>query len=117
MKYIKYLSIIIMPVLIINILLIVLSYFNIYKYNLEATSVIITLISCFFGGYYIGKESKNKAFLEGGKIGLIVALLYLIIRLIFVKNLNIYRIIYYLLIITITIVGSILGINKKIKAK
>ena len=117
MKYVKNLGIIILPIVIINILLIILSYFNVYNFNLEITSIIVTLLCCFIGGYYIGKRLKSKAFIEGAKNGLIVAVLFLIIRLIFVKNINYLRIIYYLFMIIITTIGSILGINKKIKAK
>ena len=60
----------------------------------------------------MGKNSPNKGYLYGLRLSLIIIILLLILGIIF-NNLNLSRIIYYL-IITFTITfGAMLGINKK----
>lgn len=117
MKYLKYTAIFYIPIIVINLLLITLSYFNKYNYDLVITNSIIYLVSSFITGYIIGKESKEKAFLEGTKVGLINALISLLIRILLNKKITLFKIITYILIIIITILGSIIGINKKTETK
>ena len=74
--------------------------------------LIILIISCFLGVFKIGKLSFQKGYLNGIILGSIIVLLFFLITLI-TKNFKLYNIIYYLIIIIVTTIGSILGINKK----
>jgi len=81
--------------------------FNILK-------IITTLISFIIGGIYIGNKSNKKGYLEGLKIGLIVIIIFFIISyLAFDKGITIKSSIYYLVILATSIIGSMIGINKK----
>ena len=117
MKYLKYIGFFYIPVIMINLFLIILSYFNKFNYDLNITNSIITLIVSFISGYYIGKNTKEKAFLEGAKIGLIIAFISLAIRILFNHKITLYKAINYILIVILTILGSIIGINKKTETK
>ena len=102
-------SIIIISTLIIT----ALSYFNIINYKISIYLEIITGVIVFLiGGIKIGKLSNKKGYIEGLKFGLIILILMFIISLIF--NLFKYKsLIYYLLLLISSIIGSMLGINKK----
>ena len=117
MKYLKYIGFFYIPVIIINLVLIILSYFNKFNYDTNITASIITLIASFIIGYHIGKDTKEKAFLEGAKIGLIIAFLSLMIRILFKHKITLYKAINYVLIVILIILGSIIGINKKTETK
>ena len=76
MKYLKKLGIsllyIIFSILILTFIITMFSYFNLI--NDKITSIIkifIPIISFIMGGFYIGKNSSKKGFLEGIKLGLI----------------------------------------------
>ena len=71
-------------------------------------------ISILTGAYILGKQTQNKGYIEGLKYGIITTLLFYIISfLAFDQNINISNLLYYLIVITISIIGSMIGINKK----
>ncbi len=74
--------------------------------------LIIPIISIFIGSYRLGKLSNEKGYIEGIKYGLIWVILFVIICLI-CKVFDWTSIIYYFILLFISILGSILGINKK----
>ena len=76
--------------------------------------LIIPIISIFIGSYRLGKLSNEKGYIEGIKYGLIWVILFVIICLI-CKVFDWTSIIYYFILLFISILGSILGINKKKK--
>lgn len=77
-------------------------------------SLIIMIIYFLIKGYKLGQNTDNKAY----KVGLIRGLIYILIMYImggivssFAFNLR--KLIYYLILLTSIILGSIIGINKK----
>lgn len=100
-------------ILIGTILLTIFNYFNILNGTLlKIIMLIIPIIGIFIGSFKIGKISSKKGYIEGLKYGVIWIILLLIINLI-IKNFNITSIIYYLILIFISIIASVLGINKR----
>ena len=68
----------------------------------------------FVGGFIMGKNSKQKGWLEGLKLGLItLAILLLVNYVILNQNLDIRNLVYYLILLSSTIFGSMVGINKR----
>lgn len=117
MTYIKKYGLrLIYTIILIIILIGILTIF--YYYDLINTStynvlkLIILLISIFLNSFILGKNVKEKGYLEGIKFGLIIIIL-LLIPTIIMKQLKIKLIIYYSMIISTSILGSIMGINKK----
>lgn len=114
-KYLKALLYIFIPILIFNIILSIIYYFNIINSKtLSTLNTILVTISMFIGGIYIGNKSNKKGYLEGIKISLIaVIILFIISYLAFDKGITIKSLIYYLLLIISSTLGSMIGINKK----
>lgn len=115
LKYLKALLYIIISILTLNIFISAFYYFNIIKDNtLTILRIITIIISMFIGGIYIGNKTNKKGYLEGIKISLImIILLFLISYLGFGKSIKINTLIYYLIILISTTIGSMIGINKK----
>lgn len=96
-----------------TIIITILNYFNILMGNvLKITELLIPIISIFIGSYILGKSSNNKGYIEGLKYGMAWIILFLIINLIS-KNFTYLSLIYYLILILIAIVSSIIGINRR----
>lgn len=96
-----------------TIIITILNYFNILMGNvLKITELLIPIISIFIGSYILGKSSNNKGYIEGLKYGVAWIILFLIINLIS-KNFTYLSLIYYLILIIIAIVSSIIGINRR----
>lgn len=119
MKYLKAFLITIGIFLLITLISSTLSYFNIINDTFNNILKIISIIGgTFIGGIYIGLKSENKGYLEGIKIGGIILLFMISLSYLgFDNNFNIMNIIYYLVLFIISIVGSIIGINKKKETK
>ena len=118
MKYIKCLGINIILFLILNLVITIISYFDLL--NLKGVNIIksiILVITFLISGIYIGKISKSKAYLEGIKISLLFILISLLSILLFKLDFSYKTLLNYLLIIIISILGSIIGINIKKKTK
>lgn len=100
-----------------TLLISTLYYFNIIGSNLfTIMELIIPLLSFLIGGIIIGRKSKNKGWLEGLKLGLILAILLLLISFLgFEMKFGVQTIIYYLIIVIITTFGSMIGINSQKK--
>ncbi len=74
--------------------------------------IIIVILSSLLGGYSIGKKSTNKGYLSGLKLSAIIVSLFLIINII-LKGFKWYHLVYYIIIMIVTIIGSMIGINRK----
>lgn len=95
------------------IILTILNYFNIVSgIILKVLELLIPLISIFIGSYKLGKTSNQKGYIEGLKYSSIWISIFLLFNII-TKNLTPIIILYLLLIILISVLSSILGINKK----
>lgn len=115
-KYLKSLLYILVCLLSFSLLLTILSYFNIIGSNtLKYLKLISLITSLFIGGLYIGKHASKKGYMEGLKIGAIMVILIMLLNYLgFESNFSIGSILYYLIILTSSILGSILGINKRL---
>lgn len=97
-----------------TLLLTLINYIN-SGFIFKSLKLIIPIISMFIGGFMIGKRSIKKGWLEGIKIGLIFIFILVLYNLIILNNpFTLKTIIYYLILLSISVVGSMLGINKKI---
>lgn len=117
MKCIKNISIsilyILITILVLNIFTTTLSYFNLISDKTVSLFKVFTLvISLFIGGIYIGSKTNKKGWLEGIKLGLIF-IIFLIIYNFINDSFNIKNILYYLIVITSSIFGSMVGISIK----
>jgi len=117
MKYLKSLMAILISIVLFTIILTTLSYFNIITSNINKyLQLIAIIISMLIGGIYIGKKSANKGYLEGLKIGIATTIvMFLLSYFGFKTKFNLENIIFYIVVIMSSTLGSIVGINKKLK--
>lgn len=102
-------------IIISTFLITILNYFNIIGSKIVAIlKIFIILISMFIGGYSIGKNSKQKGWLEGLKLsGIVVVILVLFKYLGLQDKFSINHLIYYLILVISCTLGSMIGINRK----
>ena len=115
MKYLKSLGLFFGSFLILNIIITILTYFNLLNINIiKILKIIIIIISLSISGIYLGLNSNKKGYIEGLKLGGIIILIFILLTIIF-KNIvfNKYTIIYYMIILIIEVLSSMIGINKK----
>ncbi len=113
MKYLKSFGIFMGFILFSITLFSLLNYNDVISNNsMMIIILILVLFSSLASGFYTGKNSKSKGYLEGVKTGLINVLVMFLFTIIFSK-IKITSILYYLLIVVLSVLGSILGINKK----
>lgn len=118
MNYLKKALNTISILLIITILFGSLSYNNIISDKLlNITQLISLFILIFIESYYLGKAKDKNGYIAGLINGSIISLFFFIINIIFKKKINIYKILFYFIIIIVSVSASILGINKKMKDK
>lgn len=90
-----------------------LYYFDIISptvYNI--LKIVLLLISIFINNYLIGKKSLKKGYISGIKLSLPIILIFFLISLL-TKTFSPKTILYYSIILTTGILGSMLGINTK----
>lgn len=88
-------------------------YFDIFSTGIFKYFKIITLIiCCLIGGIFIGWKSSNKGYLNGIIFSSIIISIFLISSLL-LDGVKLYQIVYYLIIMITTTIGSMIGINKK----
>ena len=113
-KYFKSIIFLISAILILSILLSILNLLGLKSNYSSLLNIIILIILFFIIGFKEGKNSLKKGFLAGIKIGLINIFTLFIINILFFKNnLSINMFIYYILLLLTSILGSMVGINKK----
>lgn len=119
MNFIKNVSLsilyITLSLLVLTFILTIFSYFNIISdKTVSIFKIIIPIISLFIGGFFIGKKSLKKGWLEGLKLSLIFLLILIIFEYLALgQSFNIKNLLYYLIISISSIFGSMIGISKK----
>lgn len=115
LKYLKTLIYILVPIIVLNIILSLLYYFNIISSGASNyLKLFIVAISMLIGGIYIGSKANKKGWLEGLKVGIgVILLLFIISYLAFDQGMNIKILIYYFILLVSSILGSMIGINKR----
>lgn len=100
-------------ILLSNVLITLLNYFNILQNSvIDILKFIIPILGLFVISYLLGQKSIKKGYLEGLKLGGIIIFTFLIITLI-LKSFNFKVIIYYLILLLSSVLGSMIGINRK----
>lgn len=98
------------------IILTIFNYFNIFSTKLiSILKLLISVLGLFVFAYRLGKRSSKKGYLEGLKLGGLVTFIFLIISLLS-KSFEMKSIIYYLILILSSTLGSMIGINRKKEA-
>ena len=112
-NYLKGLLYFFIPFFTLILLISILYYFDILNNQVIKYFKIITLlVSSLVSGFYIGRKSISKGYLNGLKLSGGIAILFLIINLI-MGDFKWYHLVYYLIMIVVTSIGSMLGINQK----
>lgn len=103
----------------VTLIVTLLHYINwIGSKTLSVLEIIIPLLSLLIGGFIIGKNSKQKGWLEGLKLGgLFLAFLILFQYLGLRIHFSVKTILFYALLSVSCVFGSMLGINKRAKEK
>lgn len=114
-KYLKSIGYTLISIVILSLITCVFNYFGICDNNtINILKLFSVSISVIIGGIYLGKNTKNKGYIEGLKMGIIYDVILLILSiLLFHRSFHKEMIIYYLIIIASSILGNIIGINKK----
>lgn len=100
--------------ILIGMLIITLFYYYnlIPDYIFKFLKLFIILITIFINSFILGKCSEKKGYLEGIKYGLIIIIFSLIPTLVMFRF-QIKLLLFYLIILSTTTLGSTVGINKK----
>lgn len=115
MKYLKSTLLMFSIFLILNLLVTIFSYFDIFNDKvINIIKSIIIFITFLTSGFYIGKNSNKKGYIEGIKLGLIfISISTVLIILLPSIDFSLSTIIYYLVTIVLCTIGSTVGINIK----
>ena len=115
-KYGKRLLWMIISLLLSLVFINTLYYFNFITTNTyKILEIIIFIINIFISTYILGKNTSKKGYLEGIKYSLIIISLFIVLTLLINEPFKLKILIYYLIIIITSILGSTMGINKKKK--
>jgi putative membrane protein (TIGR04086 family) len=81
----------------------------------EVLKLLTSIISIFIGAFIVGKSSERKGWLEGLKYSGILIIIIALLTLIFSLGFSSETIIYYLIVIACSVIGSMVGISIKEK--
>ena len=98
-------------IIILTTILSLLNYFIPFK--AETIKIIIPILAMLVAGIILGKNVREKAYLEGIKFSSIYIILVTIIKLLIKSSFNYKVIIMYVTLLITSIIGSMLGINLK----
>lgn len=114
-NYLKNIGYVFLGILVTTIIITLLNYFGLLNGTmLNIISIITITLSILIGGYLTGKKANKKGYLEGIKFGSIVIIIILFLNLIIFKNqFNLTSILYYLLLLFTSTIGSMIGIMRK----
>lgn len=98
------------------IILTIFNYYDIVTNKLfKVIKVLIPSLALFIGGYKVGNNANKKGYIEGIKLSLIViVILFMFSYLGFNASFSISLILYYIILIISSMLGAMIGINKKI---
>jgi len=110
---IKSTCLILILLLISSIIINTLYYYDIISNNnIKYLKMLLSILSFFIGGIYIGKKSDIKGYINGLKLSLIIISTSFILSLI-LNNIKVTIIVYYIITTICITFGSMIGINKK----
>ena len=104
----------ILSIIILGFILTILYYFDVINNNIyNIMKMIIVLLSLFINAYLLGKSSNKYGLVEGLKLGGIILIIMLILKITTNSSFDIRTIIYSIILLLTSSIGSIIGINKK----
>ncbi len=112
-KYLKSYAYLFSIIIILTIILSILNYF--IKLPTNIIKIVIPIIAMLISSYMLGKNVKEKAYLEGTKYSAIYLIFITIIKIILKTTWNYKVIIIYFLILFTGIIGATICINNKKK--
>ena len=96
------------------VLTLIFTLFNYFSFkDLSIIKMFIPVVSLFIGGIYLGLNTRFKGFCNGLKLGILFVLFMIILNIIFISEFEIKNILYYLILLISTSLGSMIGINLK----
>lgn len=99
-----------------TIFITIFNYFDILNPSiLKVLKIIISIIAMFIGGFIIGKKSDKKGYLEGIKLGIIYIIIIFLLSILGLSNFKFSKLLFYLMLILSSSIGSMFGINKNTK--
>lgn len=103
-------------VVVFAIILTIFNYYDIVTSKLfKIIKVLIPSLALFIGGYKVGNSANKKGYIEGIKLSLIIiVMLFMFSYLGFNVTFNVSLILYYIILIISSMLGAMVGINKKI---
>ncbi len=92
----------------------IFNYINLFGNTfINVLKVIIPILSLFIGGFIIGKRIGKKGWLEGIKLAIIFLVILTIFNYLALDtSFSLKTLIYYLILITSSTFGSMIGVNK-----
>ncbi len=113
-NYLKEYGYLILGIIISMVIVTFFNYFGIFNTSVTNSFKLLSPIAgLFITAYAIGKKTSKRGLLEGLKYGGIFILMMLIINnLILQNNFEIKILIYYLILLTSSMMGSMIGINR-----
>lgn len=113
-KFIKPLLYSLAMLFILTFIISLLNYINVISgLPLKIIKIIIPIISYFIVGFMIGKSCDKKGWLNGLEIGLILTIILIFVNFLLKNKINILFVLYYLSLNIISVVSSMIGINRK----
>ena len=103
-------------VVVFAIILTIFNYYDIVTSKLfKIIKVLIPSLALFIGGYKVGNSANKKGYIEGIKLSIIIiVMLFMFSYLGFNVTFNVSLILYYIILIISSVLGAMVGINKKI---
>lgn len=113
----KYLLYTILTIIILTFFVTILEYTGIIKgKGLVIAKIIVPILSLFIFAFILGKKSKNKGYQKGLVLGFSYAGINIILSYLIIRNAFQYKdLIYFLITITTSTLGSMIGITKRIE--
>lgn len=100
--------------IILSLVYTIISYFNLFSFNVNNIIKFIVPLLCFaIGGFLVGKKALKNGWLEGIKISGLFSIIMIIIT-IFLKQFKVEYFLYILILMIAGVFGSMIGINRKI---
>lgn len=110
-RYIKEVSILTLSLLLIPL---IFAIFNLFEIKITSIFYLISIVSItFVAGIILGKNCKNNAYKKGLVLGTVFIIVMFLLSIILDSSLSFNMIIYYLIVLSSTTLGSMLGIQKR----
>ena len=110
---IKATSLILCLLFIFSIIINSLYYFDIINNNVvKYFKMMLSILTYFIGGSFIGKKSDNKGYINGLRLSGIIVIISIITGVL-CQNISTLRIVYYLITTICITFGAMIGISKK----